>query len=212
MSLSPFDAYRLYTAIKLHMTTDKYDFVRYCGKVRSITPAGFDRRNDKWSFVKLAKMFSREEDLILFVACNHLHGSPYIRDLTHLEEYKENYIRHARIRESLEYTVLTDLRYLLDTFEKPMDMLAVHHGEWPALAKCVSHKKVNIETVCVLGGIMGFFPMWNTKVTDTILWPIFYRQLTKFSAFVSFDAATLSQKISAMVAQHKLEKELTIPA
>ena len=208
--MTPFDAYRLYVAVKLHMTTEKYDMFKYCGKVRTVTPAAFELRNDKWSFVKLAKQFPREEELALFLACNHLKSAPYIRDLLALDEYQDNYKHHLKVRESLDYTVEQDMRYLLDLYPKPMDMIAVKNGQWPVLAQDeLKYGNIEIETVCVLGTIMNFFPMWKSRVTDTILWPSFFLHLTKFTPFVRFDHDAMKTRLTTLISQHSQEKALT---
>jgi hypothetical protein len=205
MPVLPFDAYRLYMAVKLHMTSDAYDIGKYGDHPRSLTPAAFERRPDKWSFVKLSKMFQSQDHLVLFLACNHLYDSPYIRDLINVSEHKDHFQAHLKVRESLVYTIEKDLRYLLDRYTTPMDMLTVTSGGWPALATEVQHKQIDIETVCVLGNIMQFLPMWKTRVTDTIIWPTFYRQLIKFAFFVPYDAAMISARVAALVAQHQQE-------
>ena len=125
-----------------------------------------------------------------------------------MDEYQECFRKHLKIRESLNYTIEKDLRYLLERYPRPMDMLTVHRGEWPALAQEVQQQQIELETVCVLGMIMGFFPMWNARVHDTIIWPTFFRQLIKFCSFIPYDKAFLEARITALVS----EKSLTKPA
>jgi len=209
--MSPFDAYRLYRAVKLHMTSDAYDIIRYGDRPRSVSQDGFERRNDKWSFVKLSKMFTSEDHLRLFLACNHLRDEPYIRNLINSPEHLECFRKHLKIRESLVYTIEKDLRYLLDRYARPMDMLTVNSGEWPPLAIEVQHNQIEIETVCVLGNIMQFLPMWKARVNDTIIWPTFYQRLVKFAFFVPYDKTLVSARVAALVSQSYHEKHLTQP-
>jgi len=209
--MTPFDAYRLYVAIKLHMTSDSYDMLKHGDYPRTVSPEGFDRRKDKWSFVKLSKLYPSEDHLTLFLACNHLRDSPYIRDLINGPEYQDCFRNHLKIRESLVYTIENDLRYLLDRYPRPMDMLKVLPGEWPQLAIEVQHHHIEIETVCVLGNIMQFLPMWKRCVSDTIIWPTFYRHLVKFTHFIPYEEAVISARVTTLVMQSRHEKELTIP-
>jgi len=53
---SGFSAFALYNAIKLHFTTDSYDYFKYHGKT-NVTRDNFAIRKDKYTFYKL----SREE-------------------------------------------------------------------------------------------------------------------------------------------------------
>ena len=52
--MSPFEAYKLYTAIKNHFTTESYDYFKYNGKVRA-SEHTFETRKDKYMFYKLSK-------------------------------------------------------------------------------------------------------------------------------------------------------------
>jgi hypothetical protein len=49
-----FDAYKIYTAIKLHFDSDSYDYFKYNGSIRA-TENSFHKRNDVYFFEKLAR-------------------------------------------------------------------------------------------------------------------------------------------------------------
>ena len=200
MSVTPFDAYQTYLAIKLHMTTDSYDYFKYCGRTKStVTPHSFELRKDKWSFVKLSQMYPNIHDLRIFLATNHLVRSPYVRELVNDPGYVTQYLHHKKVCEALPYFITQDMQVLLERYPKPMDMLEVKPGEWPPLAMEVQRLNINIETVCVMGTLMGFFPMWKQKVQDTLLWPPFFLKLVKYTPFISFDTHTMKDLLKRLV-------------
>jgi hypothetical protein len=52
--MNPIDAYQMFTAVKLHFTSDGYDYFRYHGKVR-VDADKFETRRDKYHYYKLTK-------------------------------------------------------------------------------------------------------------------------------------------------------------
>jgi hypothetical protein len=48
-------------------------------------------------------------------------------------------------------------------------------------------KETKIETLCILNSILGFLPMWDKKITDTIRWPNLKRKIVKYTAFLPKD-------------------------
>ena len=64
--MNEFDACQLYMALKLHFTT-KYDYFKYNGKTKLTVPQ-FNKRKDKYQFVRLARKYSHEELVEYFCA------------------------------------------------------------------------------------------------------------------------------------------------
>ena len=46
-----------------------------------------------------------------------------------------------------------------------------------------------VETVAILNDIMGFFPMWEKKIIDDIIWPNWKLRLEKYTPFIQYDKA-----------------------
>ena len=71
--MNSYEAYTLYLAIKLHFTSDSYDFYRHNAKVNSSFNT-FLKRNDRFFFHKLTTKYTKEEMLEYFVS-NFFHNS-----------------------------------------------------------------------------------------------------------------------------------------
>ncbi len=62
-----FEVFKTYLAIKLHFTTDNYDYFNYGGKVNCKLET-FTKRNDRYFFHKLSKQYDKYEITDFFVA------------------------------------------------------------------------------------------------------------------------------------------------
>jgi len=47
MIMEPFDAYKKFQALKLHFTSDSYDYFKYNGSVK-VNKISFETKNDKY--------------------------------------------------------------------------------------------------------------------------------------------------------------------
>ncbi len=68
--ISGYEAFGLYQALKLHFTTDSYDYFKYAGKT-NISVTTFENRKDKYHFYKLSRKYSNKEDLINFIVYSY---------------------------------------------------------------------------------------------------------------------------------------------
>ena len=66
-------------------------------------------------------------------------------------------------------------------------MLVVTDGQYPILLKEVMHSNIAVETLVILNDIMNFFPMWDKKIADTIVWPSMRRKFVKYTPFIDYD-------------------------
>jgi hypothetical protein len=76
-------AFALYNALKLHFTSDSYDFFKYHGKT-NISKDSFLRRKDKYTFYKLSRKYSLDE-LKYFYVSNFLDGDKWVGDMNTTE-------------------------------------------------------------------------------------------------------------------------------
>ena len=70
--MNGYDLYGLYQAIKLHFTSEQYNFFQYDGKTR-ISIDAFQKRRDKFLFHRLARKY-RDEEMVPFLVSNFVHS------------------------------------------------------------------------------------------------------------------------------------------
>ncbi len=164
---SGFSAFALYNAIKLHFTTDSYDYFKYHGKT-NVTRDNFAIRKDKYTFYKLSRKY-KLDDLKNFYVSNFLvTESNWIGEIANLEG-EETYKQWQKRNQSLTYRFEQDIIGLLNATQTPNEMLVVEDGQYPLLLKELTYNTINFETVCILNNIMNFLPMWSKKITDDVV-------------------------------------------
>jgi hypothetical protein len=100
--MTGYEAFTIYQALKLHFTSDSYDFHKYNGKT-NVTVTAFENRKDKYFFYKLSRKFTQKDDLISFISANFLESDKYwIGDLL-TEEAEVNYLKRQKVIQSLSY-------------------------------------------------------------------------------------------------------------
>lgn len=184
--MTGYEAFGLYESLKLHFSKDSYDFFKYNGK-SNISVTSFENRKDKYHFYKLSRKFSNREDLINFLVANFVERDiTWVGDLL-LEDAEVNYQRRQKVIQSLSYEFTGDLAKLFDGIDDPMEVIKVDDGDYPILLTYTLQKVTKIETLCLLNSILGFLPMWDKKIADTIRWPNFRRKIVKYAAFLPKD-------------------------
>ena len=186
MSITGYEAFGMYQAIKLHFTTDSYDFMKYGGKSK-ISVDAFDNRKDKYHFHKLSRRLTTQDELIMFLVANFIHNDTiWVGDLL-TEESETIYRQRQRVLQSMSYIFENDCRKIFDGVSNPNEVLQSDDGDYPSLLKMTLQRATEIETLCILNNILGFLPVWNRKITDTVRWPQYSRKVTKYAAFLPKD-------------------------
>ena len=131
-----FAAYALWNALKLHFTSDSYDYFKYHGKT-NVSKQSFTIRKDKYYFYKLSRKYSLEELKNYYVA-NMISGNgDWVGEMVG-PNGEEIYAKWLKTQQSLTYTFENDIIYLFDSVDgaeirsmeenfKPID------GGWPIL-------------------------------------------------------------------------------
>ena len=179
-----FNAYCLYTALKLHFT-GSYDFFKYNGKT-AVTQETFLKRKDKYSFYKLSRKYNMEE-LQKFYIANFVYGSStWVGEMLG-PEGDEAYKKWSKINQSLTYRFENDIVGLLSCVDSPDEIIKVHNGQYPRLLLEVMQGVSTVETMVILNDIMGFFPMWTKKISDDVIWPNWKMKSEKYAPFLHYD-------------------------
>ena len=181
---SGYAAFTMYNSLKLHFTSKSYDYFKYNGKT-NVSTATFLKRKDKYTFYKLARKFTLDEMRDFYVA-NFLEGDKWVGDMATVDG-EEVYKKWQKTQQSLTYTFENDIMYLLADGNSPDSMLEVKPNQYPALMKFVQLGQVSLETLVILNDIMNFFPMWNKKIDDDIIWPDFKLKCEKYTPFIHYD-------------------------
>ncbi len=198
--MTGYEAFGIYQALKLHFTTDSYDFFKYNGKT-NVSVTAFENRKDKYHFYKLSRKYTNKEDLINFIVANLVEDeTAWVGNLL-TEEADNNFRKRQKVIQSLSYTFENDCKDLFDDCKEPNELLSTN-GDYPILLTKTLQKDIQIETLCLLNQILNFLPMWDKKITDTIRWPEYRRKLLKYASFMPKDSVKYKLILKGLISGH----------
>lgn len=185
-------AYNRYQALKLHFTSS-YDFVKYSGKVRKISEESFLKRKDQYLFRKLERKYDDEELTNFFVA-NFVSnaGVRWVGEMNGPESEKI-YLSWQKRMEAFSYYLKQDLEIILDECNNSVSRILLVEQTHPVLLKMYMAGKITAETVIAFDIAFDVLDKWNKEITDTIVWPELYLQLSKYRPFVKIDKAIIKK-------------------
>jgi len=187
--MNSYEAYTLYLAIKLHFTSDSYDFYRHNAKVNS-TFNTFLKRNDRFFFHKLTTKYNKEEMIEYFV-CNFFHNSKtWIGNLVRADG-ETNYTKWKKFNQSFTYNFRNDcllLRNIIDADRISFDdVFRVSNGQHPRLLRLLLSEQIAVQTFIILDKILSFCKNWDKEIAETIIWPEKSFKVAKLKPFVNFN-------------------------
>ena len=194
-----FEAFALYNALKTHFTSSSYDFFKYNGKT-NVSKDSFMKNKAKYQFYKLSRKYSLEQLRNFFLA-NFIYGdSTWVGEMLGPEGDKA-YSKWQKTNQSLTYVFENDIIRLVGN-DAPDQMLIVNDGQHPELLREVMSGTIAIETMVILNDIMNFFPMWNRKISDDIIWPNWRLKCEKYAPFVTYDKVKFKNILKEIVIEH----------
>jgi hypothetical protein len=182
--MTPFEAYKLFLAVKMHFTQPNYDFFKYNGKVNAQLDA-FNRRRDKYHFAKLAK----HKDPLGYLVAQYTSGNfnGWAGDLF-AEEAGRIYLDYLARQQSITYNFQSDLGKLEEGF---ISKFKVKDGQHPEALVMFRRGNISIETFTILNNHLNFFQLWDTRIDDTVLWPSIRERCLKYRPFIHYDKAKI---------------------
>lgn len=186
ITVTPFQAYKKYIALKLHFSTDKYDYFKFSGEVK-VSRDTFEKRNDKAFFYRLAKKYKPEE-LEEYLVANFLEDPDnWVGDIITVEGTDVLAAWQKKIQ-SLTYTFKQDVIHLkefseiwFDSFE---DVFKCVKGEHPLILDMALQKEISIETFIIMNKTVPFFPKLDKRIKEKLIWNEFKKKCIKYEPFL----------------------------
>ena len=181
--MSGIEVYRLYLSLKLHFTTDTFDYFKY-GNAAKASQHSFDSRRDKFFFVKLSRTFKEDELREFFVANMIVEDKVYPATL--VREGAKNYQEYIKRKQSLAYNFKEDVMTLHDISQK-FDKLFIIEGVHPPLLKAHLGGKISIETLAIFNKIFQYVGNFDKDIKEDIVWKPLRNRVMKYEPFISID-------------------------
>jgi len=182
---SGFSAFALFNAIKLHFTSDSYDYFKYGGKT-SVSKDTFANRKDKYTFYRLSRKYNLQDLRDFYISNFLVKDVNWVGDIANAEG-EENYKLWQKRNQRLTYEFEQDIIRILEQADNPDELVTVPSGGYPALLQGAMQSSISIETLVILNSIMNFFPMWSKKISDDIIWPAYQRKCLRYEPFLQYD-------------------------
>lgn len=197
--IEAFQTYKYFMAIKLHLTTDRYDVFASNGKV-SGTRATFEKRNDRFLFEKLGKKFNTPRELIEYFVANIAYGNNAVIYSSESDDYYRQWIARKESRTQFFKNQLSQIYNYLELNHKTYDQLFNIEDNVPELLNLYVGGYVHLETVVILDDFENFLPKWEPLC---MLWGDQLRVLNKIKKFVKYD----KNKLESIYTSYKEEFE-----
>lgn len=184
--MTAYETFCLYQAIKLHFTSEKYNFFKYNGKTHTNVNV-FENRKDKYYFYKLSRKWTNKDEMIDFIVSNFVeNNNTWIGNLLD-DESESIYRKHQKYIQSSSYIFENECKKIFEQSKNPNEILKVKDGEYPLLLKKYLQKDIQLETICFLNNILQFIPVWSKQISDSIVWPDHRLKMLKFACFLPQD-------------------------
>ena len=185
-----FDVYKTYLAVKLHFTSDTYDYYKYDGKVNAKLDT-FTKRKDRYFFHKLSTRYA-ETDILDFFVANFLADSKrWIGNLL-ANDGRDVYLDYKKRKEAFAYhfkqecgTIASDLGRRNVSFN---DGFIPPNGQHPRILRLLIQRKISYQTAVVLDHFLGFTKNWDKEITEKVVWPEISLKVARVKPFVNFNA------------------------
>lgn len=181
--IDAFQTYKYFMAIKLHLTTDRYDVFESNGRV-SGTLTTFEKRNDRFLFQKLGQKFDKPRELIEYFVANIGYGNKNVIYSSESDEHHDIWIKRKEARTYIFKQQLEYIRTYLETDNKKYEDLFSINDNIPELLKLYVGGYIHLETMVIIDDVENFLPKWEPLV---MLWGDQLRILNKIKKFVKYD-------------------------
>ena len=196
-----FDVYKIYLAIKLHFTSESYDYFKHNGK----TPARlatFTKRRDRYFFHKLSRSYSNNDCINYFVAGFINDSNVWIGDVVG-KTGNDNYARWQKRIESLSYVFESDVDTLFDFIEEKKikfdDLFKVKEGQHPPLVKLYLANKITVETMLILDELLNYTKRFNKTIKEKVIWPKKYKLMMNYKPFLKYNSTKMKMIIKRKI-------------
>jgi len=168
-NIAPFDVWSIYTAINLHFKKGgSYDAFKFNFKGPRLKRETFMANRNRYSFEKLARAYTKKNDLICYFMSNVIAGNVWINNMN-----DSTYTEWCARIQALDYrfnsemsdvlTIAQRNNYSFDELFNPRDKSDV-----PAIYKLYQAEKVSLESLVILDNLLQYTKSINKNLSDPL--------------------------------------------
>lgn len=181
--IDAFQTYKYFMAIKLHLTTDRYDVFKSDGRV-SGTRQTFEKRNDRFLFERLGRKFNQPRELIEYFVANISYGNKNVIYSAESDEYYDTWLKR---KEARTYTFKQQLSVITNhLYSNKLEYEKLYDTDQniPELLKLYVGGHIHLETMVIIDDLDEYMSKWEHL---NMLWHDQLRIINKMKKFVKYD-------------------------
>lgn len=181
--MNGFQAFKYYTAIRLHFQNDKFNVFENRGNLRGSLDR-FMQRNDRMLFEKIARTYPDDRECIKFIAANFMYrNNDFVYNFDTAQEY---YVEYQRRRQAMTRIFADDLQTIVD------EGATYTTGEFsgrgvPEVLQLYAADRITIETLVILTQLDGFVTRVKQHGSVGLILGDDIRRIEKSAGFVKYD-------------------------
>ena len=184
-------AYQMYLGLKLHFTTD-YDYRKYGGKT-SASKGSFLKRRDRYFFSRVARKYG-EDTLDYYIANFVKSPKGWLGDFS-----EENYNEWTKNKQSLTYNFISDMNILFAQVDDFEALFSCNNGQHSVLLKNFLAKRIRLETMVILQGLLSYVKQHDEDLKDDLIWPDVRRAIVKYGVFLSYNKEKCKSQLLKLI-------------
>jgi len=177
-----YDLFQIYLGVKLHFTSDSYDFFRFRGKTNTSFES-YLKRKDKYWFEKLSRSFKGDPVDFFFALFSH-NPHQWIGEMVE-GGYDDIYSSWQKRMQNYSEEFAEDMATLCRLAEgKGFDSLFCSDGGHPQLLQAAVRGDISPESFITLDEILGFFSQFSRELQGDALWEAYRKRCEKYRPFL----------------------------
>lgn len=195
MLMDALSTYKVYLALKNHFTSDTYDYFKY--RTVKLNSGTFERRKDKYFFVKLGK--NRGNYLEDFLVANFvINPKVWVGELVS-DQCDSIYKSWQKKQQSMSYIFENEIQFMEGISEKAFnDLLKVNSGEHPEIIRMYLQNDISLETLIILNEVLTFLPRYDKILSDPLYNEV-SRLCKKYRPFMDIDTSKCKTIVKSVV-------------
>ena len=191
--MKAFDAYQVYTAIKLHFSSSRYDYFKFDGKTK-VSIEKFLQRNDRYFFEKISNKYNTDCVKEYFVSNFIANSNLWIGSMS-----DTNYVEWQRKVQSISYLVRSDLEKILLEVPEIDDAFRCKKNQHSLILRMFMGRNLMLETLVVLNRLTNFVNRYDIILKDDCIWNDVSLLIKKYDPFLIIDMKSMSTIVKQIV-------------
>jgi hypothetical protein len=183
--MTGFEVYQTYLSLKLHFTSDNYNYFQFNGKIRA-TEKTFEERQDRYFFKKMAAYYSDTEIIGFFVS--HLLDNPSFWIGSFKTIHSKVYTDWKKKLESMFTIFCKDIDHLTQIEPNIDNWFNLKGHTHPLIVRQYLAEEISLETVVIIDSLLHFVVNVDRHISEGFVWPDLKKKIRNYRPFLAFEA------------------------